>query len=207
MNNGFKYPPHKFTVFFSPIEPVMRAIEIMGNIWKCFEKTTQTNDISAVLDSKFDEFIYDSGQTHVIYTPISNRDITIFISNQSDGASSLIHMSNKKMDLESINLEISLPENFYKRSAFTYYKNGKGIRVVYAMQDPNWIFFETGEPLSFEDVSLYKAKRKKDRMNKGIIVEYMRKLGVDLYDPNLWKNIGIAYEITEVKYPRKNQQT
>ena len=51
-------------------------------------------------------------------------------------------------------------------------------RTVHAAQeDRRWTFHESGEPLLEEDLSSYRAKRKRDRLNESAIVQLLDRLG------------------------------
>ena len=57
-------------------------------------------------------------------------------------------------------------------------KNGKE-RIVMALKEDKWTFFQMGTPLPFENLSLYENKRIKDRINFDVIKQYLLKLGID----------------------------
>ncbi len=71
---------------------------------------------------------------------------------------------------------------------FHYYRRGESRRFVRAMKDGAWTFFEQGERFDWEQGDRYQARRKKDRMTRQMIVDYTRKLGVDLKDDSFWRS-------------------
>ena len=56
-------------------------------------------------------------------------------------------------------------------------RGGSHIRTVYAMLDNDWVFFEKGDPLPFEEVAHYRARRKRDRLNVDIVSSYIARSG------------------------------
>ena len=59
------------------------------------------------------------------------------------------------------------------------------------MKEDKWSFFEMGEPLSFEDLSLYKKRLHKDKMNIDIIFRYLKEMGI--YFETIDKKIKECY--------------
>lgn len=49
--------------------------------------------------------------------------------------------------------------------------------VRVAQQDGKWLFFESGEPLIEEDVQLYRARLKQDRINEERVSHLLARLG------------------------------
>lgn len=62
------------------------------------------------------------------------------------------------------------------------------IRTIAAVHDGDrWVFEAFGTPLSFEDESYYKARRKKDRFTLDMLDEYLRKMGLSVFDESFYK--------------------
>jgi hypothetical protein len=49
--------------------------------------------------------------------------------------------------------------------------------VHVGQDDKRWTFYEHGEPLPEEDVALYGARRKKDRLNEVLVSRFLGRLG------------------------------
>lgn len=58
--------------------------------------------------------------------------------------------------------------------------------------DSNWEFFEKGAPLWFENTKYYKARNVKDRMNPGVIAEYLGRIGVGSLEESYWTDSNKA---------------
>ena len=63
-------------------------------------------------------------------------------------------------------------------------------RDILAYKDPNWVFYEKGTPLPFEETELYNKRRIKQRLNCDIIINYLHKYGVEFenIDLNITEN-------------------
>ena len=55
-------------------------------------------------------------------------------------------------------------------------------RKIMAYEEDKWIFYEEGSPLDIEDENNYKNRVIKKRLNSDIIVEYLNKIGIDLWE-------------------------
>jgi hypothetical protein len=66
---------------------------------------------------------------------------------------------------------------------------GSGVqeRAVYvAENDGRWFFGQSGEPLAEEDLALYSARRKTDRLNERHVAELLKRLGADPWDEEFY---------------------
>ena len=54
-----------------------------------------------------------------------------------------------------------------------------GERHILAYKDPRWVFYDVGNPLDYEDLNQYKNRLVRDRLNNKILIEYMKRVGVD----------------------------
>lgn len=58
--------------------------------------------------------------------------------------------------------------------------------VAVAQEDRRWLFHQSGEPLPEEDVTKYAARLKKDRLNEGLMVELLGRLGASPWDETFY---------------------
>ena len=124
---------------------------------------------------------------------------TVMISNLYDGAHSLCWNLARKLGVESLSVRTTdLATKNDTVNELIYYNTGEMRRIVRTMTDPSWDFFEEGEPLWFEDVTLYSKRYKKDRMNRRILIDYCSKLGLEVDSPDFWK--APEATIVEIKY-------
>lgn len=103
--------------------------------------------------------------------------ITVMFPNLSDGWVTLVNFICNSLETEGVYCRIIDDINKEPCNYFTFYEKGKAVRTVYAMKEgAKWVFYETGEPLWFENSEYYKAKLKKSRLNKSIMTEYLNRL-------------------------------
>lgn len=65
-----------------------------------------------------------------------------------------------------------------------------------------WVFHALGPVQPFEDLECYKRRLVKDRLNRQIITEYMRRLGADIADDSFWQSDQPAYCMWEKDRPK-----
>jgi hypothetical protein len=60
------------------------------------------------------------------------------------------------------------------------------IRAISATNDGGkWVFVETRDPLPFEQVGAYKARRVRDRFTSEMLADYCRALGVHVFESEM----------------------
>ena len=124
----------------------------------------------------------------VVFFKPKQTDIVVQYSNYFDGLNSLSNCLSDNLKEPFYKFEFSNPETLDKKFSFGKYGAGEILRVVYAMQDPKWIFYEQGKILPFENTVNYEKKRIKDRLNKEIIIKYCSQLGFEIKNNNFWES-------------------
>ena len=133
----------------------------------------------------------------ILYAPQNNPHTTIMYANIMDGYVNLIKYVAKKCGMEYYNVSIyDGTSQMMEAYHFHYYSSTK-CRHILCYQDPQWVFYEDGEPLEFENVELYKLRLKKKRLNKEIILQYLNHLGWNLLDENFWRTENVVYEFVQ----------
>lgn len=133
----------------------------------------------------------------LLFSPSDNPYTTVLFSNVIDGYFNLIKYVSKKCNLEYYHISISDEmSQFMKAYRFQYYSLSKK-RNILCYQDPQWFFFEEGEALWFENTNLYKQRIKKNRLNKDIILEYLKSLGWELEKEDFWLPVNGFYEFSK----------
>lgn len=115
---------------------------------------------------------------------------TIQVSNISDGWFTLSYYITRSLQTTSYIFSVSEDSIKCAKNSMTYIKNNNIERVIYAMKDPKWVFYEEGRPLCFENLEFYKNKFIKKRLNKNIIKEYCSKLGLNIVSKEFWDVTG-----------------
>jgi hypothetical protein len=141
---------------------------------------------------------YDAPQVKfLLFSPKSNPHTTIMFANIIDGYVNLIKYVSKQCDLEYYNISIFDDSQSQMMSSYHFhYHSQYRERHLLCYQDPQWVFFEEGEPLWFENISYYKQRIKKNRLNKSIIIEYLKSLGWDVNNEIFWLSSTELYEFS-----------
>lgn len=123
----------------------------------------------------------------------SYPDIIFFASKQVDGLNSLCYMLRKKIQCAMLQCSLSNKASEHNPMYRFHYTNALGEeRIIMAYKEDKWIFYQSGIPLSFENIELYRKHRIKDRLNNNIIKDYLLKLNIDIsnIDKNVKKCVG-----------------
>lgn len=116
------------------------------------------------------------------WTSARYPNVVFFMSNMADGFLTVWYNIRKDLQCESISCRIWRNDEPYPLNEF-YYTNSKGEeRYVRSMKEDRWSFFEIGNPLPIEDLSLYKKRFHKDKMNMKIVLEYLNRMGISFED-------------------------
>jgi len=112
---------------------------------------------------------------------------TLFVSSVRDGYNSMICCISRQIPGEHLSVRVSRPNVQYPIAELKLVEAFEAKRVVRAMNgDDGWEFFVRGEPAAFEDVSLYEARRKRDRLTPAIISLYLDRFGYGSLDLDYW---------------------
>ena len=118
---------------------------------------------------------------------------TAFFCNIIDGYATLVYKLCSRNRLSCISVDFTntkytkddRPSFFFRYYNFTDNKNID--RFIYAIKESHkWVFYEKGEVQPFEDISNYQNKIKPKRINKEIILGYLRNVNIDIEDDNFW---------------------
>lgn len=63
-----------------------------------------------------------------------------------------------------------------------------------------WVFLEKGEPLCFERLDFYNARRKRDRLTPDILSDYLACLGYGSLDEDFWISAAPAYLLCDSEF-------
>ena len=108
----------------------------------------------------------------------SNPDKIFFSSNSLDGRFTLCNVLHMQLKCDFLLCTLS-NENLGSFQQYVFhYASEKNERHITVYQDPQWTFYECGTPLPIEDMSLYKKRLIKNRLNNAIIKQYLCKMGI-----------------------------
>jgi hypothetical protein len=128
----------------------------------------------------------------LIYNPEINPKITILLGNGKGCWGSLANNISANLCID--NIQITFNENISNDfvNEFAYYngKTHKNTREVQGILGDNekMEFVNGGTPLWFENTEYYKKRKIIDRINKNILIEYSKKLGIDITSDCMFKS-------------------
>jgi hypothetical protein len=118
------------------------------------------------------------------------------ISNYEDGLYTLCNAIHERVKKNHIMCSFSKETDSDNPFCQFYYSSPDLVeRKIMAYKEERWIFFEEGAPLDIEDENYYNNKLIKKRLNNDIIDEYLRKIGI-----NIWEiDQSIRYSATYIQ--------
>ncbi len=197
------YERYAFSILDCPLSRARKAILEQASAWKrplVFERET-VRDVRPILDSPDGPARPPELRKAILLSEVEgpNGKKTLFVSSVADGYSSMVYMVSSKVPGIHVSIQISRSSIQYPRNALTALQAEECVRVVYAMRDTNrWEFFQNGTPMPFEDVSLYSARLKRNRVTPEIISRYLLKIGYGSIDRSYW----ICDETATILYER-----
>jgi hypothetical protein len=117
-----------------------------------------------------------------------------------DGYDSLCHCITKNHRLTTLHWSAHDEwTTFQSGASFTHrHANGSAVveRSVYVAQtDRHWDFFQSGPPLPEEEVQLYTARRKRDRLNEEHLSHLLARLGASPWSEEFYALPGRCFAI------------
>lgn len=110
------------------------------------------------------------------------KNLIFFMSNRRDGMSSLCQNLSRELGCKLYKFGISKGEEAYYGCTFFYCSKGERERAILAYMEDRWVFWQRGELLPFENPAYYSNRFIKKRLNYDILVEYLGKMGINLFD-------------------------
>lgn len=109
--------------------------------------------------------------------------IVFLSSNMTDGLDGISKKLRELLSCTLIQIRMSIVTFDFHGCFWFEYISPKGERrIIYAIEEDRWVFYEQGVPLPFENLDYYKRRRIKDRINNDIIIEYLAKCCINLFD-------------------------
>lgn len=141
------------------------------------DKLSMQQYINPIEDgTKFEKFSWWSNPKYT--------NVVFLASNERDGL--YLRCTREAVEMKCALIKVSMstktkdePEGLFW---FQYISPEGKERLVYALREDRWIFYEEGEPLPFENLDYYKRRMIKERIGNDVIIEYLSKLGVNFFD-------------------------
>lgn len=120
----------------------------------------------------------------IIWTPLG-KDYIVLVANCTDQYVGCAYTLSHKQNIMVTGYgAYDLSDGVEPYVDFYRYGGNLPDRYVRVMREhKKWLFYESGEPLSFEHVECYSTRLKKERLTKDMVVEYMRLSGYDIMSP------------------------
>lgn len=118
----------------------------------------------------------------LIWNP-KGKDYCAFVSNCTDGFNAFVHYLNHHRHINATGYSALNDKDYPFYHFFRYELDGLRRYVRTMKDDPRWEFYQKGEPFEFEDVSRCSRRLKRERLDRDMVIEYMRQMGYDLEDP------------------------
>ena len=67
-------------------------------------------------------------------------------------------------------------------------------RYIAAHHESRWEFVDQGDPLPFEEIEQYQARRIKDRLTPEMVERYYSHFGIDLFNPDFYSGRACVFE-------------
>ena len=67
-------------------------------------------------------------------------------------------------------------------------------RYIAAHHESRWEFVDQGDPLPFEEIEQYQARRIKDRLTPEMVERYCSHFGIDLFNPDFYSGRACVFE-------------
>ena len=135
-----------------------------------------------------------------VFSPRHLSGKSALITNVADGWNSLCHLVASEHQRFQIQVISTTDNADYPQHRIEVWRNGRSTRVVMAMRDTDqWIFVEKGEPEDFEETKLYERRLIKNRLDRGIVVRYLQRIGWDVTQLSFWESESEAIYFEELR--------
>ena len=108
-------------------------------------------------------------------------NIVFLSSNCADGLQTGCYSFQNILKCSCIDYSVSTDQCYYQKNHFEHISSDGKERLVMALKEDRWTFYQEGEVLPFENPDYYNNRKIKDRMNFSVIKEYLFKIGIDFY--------------------------
>ncbi|MCR5395036.1 MAG: hypothetical protein K6E86_06565 [Bacteroidales bacterium] len=183
MNTNFSY--FTFSVFQGCSFDEFTEVFVMQGFEESFEQKTVSVKKDVLQMSQYINPSYNRLPMKISWWSNPNYPNMVFlVSSDADGLylRSRRRAAKMKCSLIRISMSVKTPNEPERLFWFQYISPDGKERVVYALREDRWIFYEEGEPLPFENLDYYKRRMIKERIGNDVIIEYLSKLGVNFFD-------------------------
>lgn len=183
---------NNITILFFPLD-----VESVRDMFSSFLGTEYQEHYLDKKDSFWGYYVqqYKALQVRfILFSPKTNPCSTIMYANIYDGYVNLVKYVSRLSHIEYYTIRVFDGNTDIMQAYHFFYDSPSKRRHILCYRDPQWVFYEEGQPLWFENTNYYKNRLKKNRLNKNIIMEYLGCLGCDIENDDFWLSDKRAYE-------------
>ena len=138
----------------------------------------------------------------MIWEPTTNPGYSVGITNLQDGFYTLFNIATIELNCRAVLLGASDSSVTWPIYSFYILEDGRQRRVVQSLRDSNnrWEFYESGEPLPFEEVDAYKERLKRKRLSRERIIRYAEAMGFPIAENHFWDSDKKAFYATRTAW-------
>ncbi len=181
------YKVVSLSFFNKPVYEVANTIEkVFKKYWKITIEKTELNFPDIYIDAPPKENIKDD---ILLWEPL-NSNHTFFMCPLTDGWQTLIKGIQEELNCQAIRFIYTsndLSDKGYIAD-FEYIDEGIYRRICVYEENDKYEYFESGQPLWFEDKINLLKKNKKNRLNKEVIKNYLERLKIDITNQETFKS-------------------
>lgn len=195
MTDNFSF--FTFSVFFGCTFEEFSDVVMKDDFWNGLVKNGKAYIIphdDVCLDRYFDPEIGATLEQFTWWSSELYPNIVFLSSNQCDGLDTGCYSLQETLGCSYIKCAVATKND--SKMAFLYVNSDGEERVVMALKEDRWTFFQQGEPLPFENLDYYNNRRIKDKINFEIIKEYLLKLEIDFYKMDSSVNNSTTFDRT-----------
>lgn len=125
----------------------------------------------------------------VLWEPTNRPGHTAYITRSLDGNAFAAYRGSQVSPHEWVHVRlVDHLELAFQAVQFRYYHGPQRREIAAAMDEQQtWKFFQSGDPLPFENLTTYRRRRCKDRLNRSLVFEYLRAIGYDCEAEDFWQ--------------------
>lgn len=125
----------------------------------------------------------------MLFAPRTSPGCTVLFANAQDGWMTLTVSTSKKLAGPFYSLDLGSDRVEWPMYRLAVRENGEDIRCMHVMKDSDrWVFYQKGDPIPEEDVTMYQKRRVRDRMTREYLVGVAERLGFPVADDSFWRS-------------------
>lgn len=192
MSRDFEY----LTFSIYDISDLSKVADVIRKIYESklnTQKAVMYNDIPTMEEY----FNPKKGGRHLVkfsfWSTALHPNKVFFASNYEDGLFNLCKKIQTLLGCPLTMCTLSNESNPHPMFMFYYSQSNIQERLIQVYKEDKWVFYEIGKPISIENMCLYNKRLVKDRLNNGVIENYLLKLGVSLYEMDTQIKAGYSF--------------